>query len=436
MNKKKLLIIIIGGTIASAFITVALAAAGMKIKSGFTAEALRFFSIAAHKAGFTPCLTPWAAIGGCGASSGSVSSDMQLKWIGNGISGALFDMEAMYAHSQITDTAGTLPAQEGLLKYSTNSLLVSLFWRPLPYTVKLSVPLSIKQGWWKGSSYNVGTLSDLSLDISRKWGMTGALGTALVLNFPAGRSDIPDLVNRTQLAPPHLQMGSGVFGGSLRLNTDIDRDWGMISLGSYYSGGVFAFTTDDYSFDTVSMSPVSVKKSFKLCREGWGAINDQGTVIPDIVTVFSDIMVKASSIAHGFSMLFSLPLRNGRWQNGIDYLTDWSSTSTTAARYFPTKSMAQQYADTVHKDGVIPQKQYQNPVIVGTWQNGSDQCWVVRDNTWIELKSYPGVSLQYSLEKSDAMFPFFFGGIIRYEFDNGIKFSGFGAGLGIKYPVY
>jgi len=51
-------------------------------------------------------LTPWEAVGGCGSSSGSVASDMQLKWIGRGVSGALIDFEAIAGQSQNFDTAG------------------------------------------------------------------------------------------------------------------------------------------------------------------------------------------------------------------------------------------------------------------------------------------------------------------------------------------
>ncbi len=376
-------------------------------------------------------LTPWDAVGGCGSSSGSVASDMQLKWIGRGVSGALFDFEAIAGQSLNFDTAGVGNVSgDGIITgLNTSSWLLSLFYHPRIIDFKLTLPLVIKHGYFDGAGYSTGTISDMSLDISKKWGMEGAVTTGISLSFPTGSTNIPQLQDNsgTLLAPPYFQTGSGMFGGSARMEYLMDRDWGFINVGASYSGGFFAMITDEYNIDTDDIynpKPVSTHKVFKLSREGWGGINDEGTVSPDNVSMYVDLEKKASSFAHGVSLCFSFPLRNGRWQQGSLDLTNYSSTNP--------KAQIQQYVDTVHDPSDGARLLYTNPVVVGTMDNN----WLIEQYDWIKLNTYPSVTLQYSIEKSDATFPILLGGMVRFEFDQGIKFASLSGGVGFKFPVY
>jgi hypothetical protein len=91
-------------------------------------------------------LTPWQCVGGCGESSGSASSDLQLKWIGKGVTGALIDMDMTFSQSILADTAKD-PAQkfDGALRLKITSLLMNIYCHPRGVDFKLALPFLIKK---------------------------------------------------------------------------------------------------------------------------------------------------------------------------------------------------------------------------------------------------------------------------------------------------
>jgi len=72
--------------------------------------------------------------------------------------------------------------------------------------------------------------------------MEGALATGISLSFPTGATDIPRLQDNTAslLAPPYFQTGSGMFGGSARVEYLMDRDWGFVNIGGPHMPAVFS----------------------------------------------------------------------------------------------------------------------------------------------------------------------------------------------------
>jgi hypothetical protein len=372
-------------------------------------------------------LTPWRCVGGCGESSGSVSSDLQLKWIGKGVSGALIDMDATFSQSILADTAKD-PTQnfDGALRLKTTALLVNIYYHPRILDFKLALPFLIKEGYGQMT----GPFGDMSLDMSRAWGVAGNFRTALVAVFPTGRYDIPEQIDQT--LRPELQLGSGVFGASARAQYTIDRDWGLITVGTSYSAGLFAMLTKDYDYDKTLNKVVSSKKSFQSARDGWGSVNDAGLINPDYVNIFTDFGIKTGELTHGLALSFSQPLRTGIQEDRTKEVTGWSGTDAASSPYFPTKSIAQQYADTLSSMSGTG-KQYEHPYVVGTTKTGN---WVVVDHIQKPRRTLPGLSLQYSIEKGDMVFPILVGGNVRVEFDKGIRFAAFTGGLGVKFPVY
>ena len=153
-------------------------------------------------------VTPWEAVGGCGSSSGSVASGMQLKWIGRGVTGALIDFEAVAGQSQDFDTSGigSISGDGIVTGLTTNALLLNVFYHPPNIDFKVTAPLVVKHGYYQGNGYATNLLGDLSLDISRKWGMEGALTTGIALSFPTGATDIPQVqdYSASLLAPPYF----------------------------------------------------------------------------------------------------------------------------------------------------------------------------------------------------------------------------------------
>lgn len=372
-------------------------------------------------------LTPWQCVGGCGESSGSVSSDLQLKWIGKGVSGALIDMDATFSQSMLADTAKD-PGQsfDGAIRLKTTALLVNVFFHPRVLDFKLSLPFLMKEGYGQMT----GPFGDMSLDMSRSWGNTGNFKTALAAVFPTGRYDIPEQIDRT--LRPELQLGSGVYGASARVQYVIDRDWGLVTVGTSYSAGLFAMLTKDYDYDQTLNKVVSSTKNFQSARDGWGSVNDAGLVNPDYVNIFTDFGIKTGELTHGLALSFSQPLRKGILEDRTKEVTGWSGADATAIPYFPTKSAAQQYADTLSSMSGTG-KQYEHPSVVGTNKTGN---WVVVDHIQKPRKTLPGLSMQYSVEKGDMVFPILVGGNVRVEFDKGIRFAAFTGGLGVKFPIY
>ena len=109
-------------------------------------------------------VTPWEAVGGCGSSSGSVASGMQLKWIGRGVTGALIDFEAVAGQSQDFDTSGigSISGDGIVTGLTTNALLLNVFYHPPNIDFKVTAPLIIKHGYYQNNGYATNLLGDLT----------------------------------------------------------------------------------------------------------------------------------------------------------------------------------------------------------------------------------------------------------------------------------
>ena len=369
----------------------------------------------------SPALTPWACIGGCGASSGSVSMDMQLKWIGRGVSGGLFDAEVLYINAGMSGTAYQSPdVFDGHLRYRSNAVLLNLFYHPRFLDFKLGLPLVMKTGY----NTNTGLLGDLSLDVTKKWGMQGNLRSALTFTLPTGAYDI---YTSQTIHQPEMQLGSGTINAGVRFDYTIDKDWGLITLGTSYSAGFWGMRTKTWEYDTSIQMPVPAEKGLASARYGWGSINDVGTVQPDMVSWFADVGFKMESMMHGICLTYSLPTRDALYEDRNNTVTNWYNNDQTRPNYVPTIELAQSMADTsVTYAG-------KNPLVTTTLPDGR---WVIMERVQMKRPAYPGLTLQYSLEKSDSYVPLLFGGAVRMDYNNGFYFAAFGAGVGLKFNVY
>ena len=240
------------------------------------------FTVGHHRsASFCQRITPWVAVGGCGAGAGGPSGDMQLKWIGNGVEGALFDAEVVIGRSVLSDSSLVNGSEyDGRLRLQTTTAMLNLYYHPPRIMdVKLTLPLVFKEG--NANNIKTGPISDLSLDLTRKWGTVGNILTALTIVFPTGNASMTDGVDQPMSSDNLL--GGGVFAASLRGSYTFDHDWGIVSVGGSYSAGLFAMITSEYS---VQQNPPfamsSDKQVFQFSRSGLGSINDAGIVSPDL----------------------------------------------------------------------------------------------------------------------------------------------------------
>ena len=378
-------------------------------------------------------MTPWQSVGGCGASSGS-SADMQLKWIGKGVSGGYIDAEAVYIHAIVADTAYLSPNRfDGHLKVISDAVLLSLFYHPSILDFKLSMPVVIKQGY----GTTTGLLGDLGLDITKRWGSEGNIRTALTFGAPTGNSSI---LTDESTCQPAMQLGGGTYNGGFRADYTMDQDWGLIAFGTSYTGGFFDMKTKTWKYDADLNRSIPDKKTFATARyfthtasgklNGWGSINDVGTVQPDIASAFVDFGIKTPSFVHGISFSYTLPTCKGAYEDRKMTTTNWSATDNSdPTLYFPTREQAQAHADAISDPGLS----YYHSLVLAPNRSGQ---WTVMMPEKLMRGTFPGLTMQYCLEKSDANLPLLFGATSRLDYNKGFVFSSFGVGAGIKFAVY
>ncbi|HUI93869.1 MAG TPA: hypothetical protein VLX68_16620 [Chitinivibrionales bacterium] len=372
-------------------------------------------------------MMPWSAVGGCGSSAGSATGDVIVKWIGNGVSGTLFDAELIMSEGTLSDSSlisGS--AYDGRLRLKTTTALLSVFYHPPRIMdIKLSMPFLLKEG----NSTNTGGFGDLLLDVSRKLGTSGNIQTGLSLVIPTGYATIMN-TSKDPLASEN-QLGGGLFGACLRGSYTFDLDRGIINLGATYSAGLFALKTTEYNYDTavdynnreirdLTLSPKT--QNLEFTRESWGARNDAGVYSPDFLGIFADFGIRTEGYTHGFCVTYSYPMAQGNVQIW-DVLTTYTS--------LPTRADAQRYLDTC-RTGDVPHGDTSHVLLSqrgdGTWD------YLIKAPT--PRSTPPTLTLQYSLEKTDMLFPILVGGIVKLEYLNRLNFAGISLGVGFKFPVY
>ena len=363
---------------------------------------------------------------------------MQLKWIGNGVEGALFDAEVVIGRSVLSDSSLVNGSEyDGRLRLQTTTAMLNLYYHPPRIMdVKLTLPLVFKEG--NANNIKTGPISDLSLDLTRKWGTVGNILTALTIVFPTGNASMTDGVDQPMSSDNLL--GGGVFAASLRGSYTFDHDWGIVSVGGSYSAGLFAMITSEYS---VQQNPPfamsSDKQVFQFSRSGLGSINDAGIVSPDFIGVFTDIGIKTEAITHGFSFNLGFPMEKGHSElRTVD-------VNSVPANEFSTKEAAQAYVDTSKSPLLRPGDSAYTFIVANTTENGH---WPLLRKYSAEKAVPPSLMIQYSVEKHDMALPMLFGAMIKLEnptldFNRVLKpvwgklvFAGFAAGLGFKFPIY
>jgi len=386
-------------------------------------------------------LTPWVAVGGCGSSAGGASGDAQLKWIGTGVPGALFDCELLISNGALSKTSTKLSGEDkivdsdydGQLRMQTISALLSLYYHPPRIAdIKLTMPFLFKEGIniKDKTITNTGPFGDLSLDISRKFGASGNINAALVVLFPTGNANI--MRGGIEPMPADNQLGGGLFSLSPRGTYTFDFDWGIITLGATYSLGLFAITTTEYEFTPARMENgifyeeklSSVKKTFKFVREGLGARNDAGLYTPDYLGLFSDFGIKTENFTHGISINYSHPLAKGFYEQR-------EVTQTSVLANLPTREAALLYLDTCRTGDILHGDTLN--VLLNQTPEGT---WNYLRKSPAPRKTLPGFSIQYSLEKSDMLLPLLLGGVVKLEIDKKLVFSAISFGMGFKFPIY
>lgn len=169
----------------------------------------------------------WGSIGGCGAGGGSSSGPGgAIIWVGRNVTGGLLDTQCLTSQTFARDNA-----------FST--ALARLGMSPAPgWGTALYVPVLYKVGdvsvLGQTKTARIAGFGDLSLEVSRKFGVSGTHRLALIGNLPTGAHDA---IRQGIVLPQHLQLGSGVFGATGQYQHTRDRDWGLMLLGGTLNYG-------------------------------------------------------------------------------------------------------------------------------------------------------------------------------------------------------
>jgi hypothetical protein len=349
-----------------------------------------------------------------GENSLGMSGDLHLKWIGKGIQGKLIDAEVVLSEAMIADSSKLGGSDyDGRFRVRTTQALVNFYVHPGKILdLKLSMPFVVKQG----ADGKTGPFGDMLLDVSRTWGTLHMIAAGLTLNLPTGYSTI--MSDDTHFLSTESQLGNGLFGATARASYGFAPDWGIVDVGASYSAGLFAIRTSDYGYNPTTDQINYDKKSFEVARDGWGARNDAGVVTPDRIGVFVDLGIKTETVNHGFCIGYYYPTQ---FVSNYETLAKGSTSAT-----FATKALAQASLDA--GDTVANTTYY----VAG---QRSDSTWEYLARTTVGQRVFPSLTLQYSLEKTDMVFPIFLGGMVKMDYNNRLNFSGFSLGIGFKFPV-
>lgn len=175
---------------------------------------------AARVALLEPVLSTWGNIGGCGVSGSATAGS--VKWVGRGVTGGLVDVQCLLTQSGTGD---------GTLFTTLNTRVGAAL--GYKWLVGASIPFQYKRGDVDASGMtrtaSLAGWGDLSLEVTRKLGISNATSLTLSLSAPTGAHDA---IRQGIELPQRLQLGSGTIGGALLFEHTRDHDWGLSIYGA------------------------------------------------------------------------------------------------------------------------------------------------------------------------------------------------------------
>jgi hypothetical protein len=393
---------------------------------------------------FSATLLPWRCVGGCGTSAGGAgNTGAGVRWIGQGVTGTLVDIELQNSLTIMSNPRDSLMPHK-----NTFLILPSLYLHLRPIDIQICLPVAYKYAAIEKtidqkSIINSG-IGDLSADISLKVGTEGHIVPHLGFSIPTGRADG---YNRFEVLPSDMQRGTGRFGGWIGLDYTISRDWGSIYISPGYTGGLFYAKTVDWHFDRTLSRGVPEKKSLVWARIVdksdtaflCGARNDLGVVTADRIILAGYAAIKQRRVTHGFGVSLGISTGDNAYDdfNYDNWLKDKTEkiVDTTGCTERETAQRIAEESTTFTFDAtgqmvVIPR--YSNPTVVGR----DSIFWKVRESTRTIVKNYPVLAVQYSAELAQlCRVPLFVGMVLPLSLGGGHVFSGVSASIGARFGL-
>ncbi len=263
----------------------------------------------------TPEWTPWQSVGGCGVGGSGGGSGAKATWIGKGVPGAIFELEAMYTQS----TGQNFISKTLNSRVAYNPTYEDQIGITLPYVYNIG-PLQPRTNLAEEAGHVTGGIGDVAFDYSRLFGMNGEYSLSLGLSIPTGQYDIKrGSDERKWYLPQNLQKGSGVYNPNIGLSYTKDLEEGLIMInGSYthpvtlsFSGKNTKFYLPDKYPDSLykwSANSKSNKKRFDYFFKPYGE-NDLGAYSPPSFSFSAYWAYRGMKhYLHSLGLTFSFPL--------------------------------------------------------------------------------------------------------------------------------
>lgn len=251
-----------------------------------------------------PVLIPWQCVGGCGAG-GSGGGSLGVKWVGEGVSGGLVEIEFLPTFNFGKNFGFlTIPPRVS-------------FKLPRNFTLGVTMPLSSKFAEFQYRSNRpsqtevTGGLGDISLNLSKLFGSQGQFNFLFNLTMPTGQYDIKR-GTANEFLPKNLQMGAGIYSAMIGLAFTKDVDKGLWLFDANFS---YPFNMKPYSGENEFLnSYFSIYKNqrdnerFYYHFKPYGE-NDLGDHTPPSVSGSAVFAYRGvPSYVHSFGLAFSVPL--------------------------------------------------------------------------------------------------------------------------------
>lgn len=251
-------------------------------------------------------LSPWEAVGGCGAGGSGGGAGDGIQWVGQGVSGGLVNVEV-------------LPKFAAGQNFSSLTVPLRMSFKPIwNMEVGASMPWMSKTSEVQYRSNQVpdnrstGGTGDLSMDVTLSVGPSGQYGVTLGQSFPTGQYDIirgPDAAQ--EYLPASLQKGSGLYNSSLGIAYSRDVDEGIWIYNVTYSHpwNTRVMTGQNEFMDSqLKNYRGSQSKRFYYDWKGYGE-TDLGDYVPPSLSLGVHYGYRGvPGMVHSFGFTFGAPL--------------------------------------------------------------------------------------------------------------------------------
>jgi len=273
-------------------------------------------------------LKPWATVGGCGAGGGGGGGAASAKWIGEGVSGGIVEVESMYGFNY-TQVGWSLTMNN---RFSMNA--------PWSYSSKIgiAIPLTSKSGQvqfvtnQEPTYHTTGGLGDITVDYAKTFGVQGEYNLSFALTMPTGQYDIKRGSNaNSYFLPSSLQKGGGIYNLSTTLSwsKDVENGIWLVDVGYSHGFNMKPFTGENAMIDTYGFTGYSKDNSRFYYRFKPYGENDFGDFTPPSANVGVYYGYRgAPNYVHSFGATFSAPFGVAWIRNEKVFSADNTTEST------------------------------------------------------------------------------------------------------------